>query len=95
MTTLEELMKRAAMVFHAPWEARTFAIALSLCQSGCYEWEEFRRLLIAEIAADSARPATDDEYYRQFLRALEKLLARARLVAAAEVTQRIRHLKSA
>ena len=98
--TLEELMKNAAIeprdvVFHSPWEARTFAIALSLCQSGKYEWEEFRRLLIAEVSEGSDPRAPSDEYYRQFLRALEKLLSAKRMVVAEEMARRMQQLRSA
>jgi nitrile hydratase accessory protein len=97
--TLEELMKSAAIeprdvVFHSPWEARTFAIALSLAQSGKYEWEEFRRLLIAEISNDSDPGAPSDEYYRRFLRALEKLLSAKRMVGAEEMARRMQQLRS-
>jgi nitrile hydratase accessory protein len=97
--TLEELMDAAALesrdvVFHAPWEARAFAIALSLCRSGSYAWEDFRRLLIAEISA-AERAHSPDDYYQQFVRALEKLLAEKQIVDAGEVASRIEQLRIA
>jgi nitrile hydratase accessory protein len=66
-------------VFSAPWEARAFAIALQLSQSGHFTWDEFRDRLIAEVRASGrirARDGTSDhgEYYDHFLHALEKLL---------------------
>jgi len=69
----------AAHVFSAPWEARAFAIALKLSESGYFTWDEFRERLIAEVRASDrirARDGTSDrgEYYEHFLRALEKLL---------------------
>jgi nitrile hydratase accessory protein len=73
-------------VFTAPWEARAFAIAVSLCDSGLFEWSEFRDRLIEEVAhgdaaqtAGSAEPA--DRYYEHFLRALERVLAGKGIVA--------------
>ncbi len=90
--TLESLMAKAAIeprdvVFHAPWEARAFAIALTLCQSGKYDWEEFRRRLMSEVSASSS-----DEYYRQFFRALERLLADKGIVDQADLVGRMREL---
>ena len=66
-------------VFSAPWEARAFALALKLSESGHFTWDEFRRRLMAEVGASDrirARDGTSDqgEYYEHFLRALEKLL---------------------
>jgi nitrile hydratase accessory protein len=66
-------------VFSAPWEARAFAIALKLSESGHFTWDEFRDHLIAEVRASDrirARDGTSDhgEYYDHFLHALEKLL---------------------
>jgi len=66
-------------VFSAPWEARAFAIALKLSESGHFTWDEFRDHLIAEVRASDrirARDGTSDrgEYYDHFLHALENLL---------------------
>lgn len=41
--------KSGELVFETPWEARVFGIAVSLCEQGLYQWDEFRRCLIAEI----------------------------------------------
>jgi nitrile hydratase accessory protein len=75
------------VVFRAPWEARAFAIALALCQDGKYQWEEFRRRLMSEVSA-----APSDEYYRQFLRALEELLRDKGIVDQAELIRRMGEL---
>ena len=66
-------------VFSAPWEARAFALALKLSESGHFTWDEFRERLIAEVRASDrirARDGTSDhgEYYQHFLRALERIL---------------------
>jgi nitrile hydratase accessory protein len=82
-TALNELIEAARLdpdhVFSAPWEARAFAIALQLSQSGHFTWDEFRDHLIAEVGASDrirARDGTSDhgEYYDHFLHALERLL---------------------
>lgn len=81
---LDQLIEAARLepehVFSAPWEARAFAIALKLSESGLFTWDEFRDRLIAEVRASDrirARDGTSDrgEYYEHFLRALERLLA--------------------
>jgi nitrile hydratase accessory protein len=80
---LDKLIEAARLdtdrVFSAPWEARAFAIALQLSESGHFTWDEFRDRLIAEVRASDrirARDGTSDhgEYYDHFLHALEKLL---------------------
>ncbi len=83
-------------LFHAPWEARAFAVALRLSQQACYSWDEFRNYLIAEIAADNPVPGVGAEgqsrYYEHWLRALEKLLADKGFVLPPELEARTREL---
>ena len=68
------------LVFHDPWERRVFAMTVSLCEQGLYQWDEFRDHLIAEIAA-AERAASPNSasalpsYYECWLAAFEKLLA--------------------
>jgi nitrile hydratase accessory protein len=70
------------LVFHDPWERRAFALAVSLCEQGYYQWDEFRDHLIAEIATaeKAAGPNADPDslpsYYESWLAAFEKLLAK-------------------
>ena len=33
------------LVFEAPWQARLFGMAWSLCDAGLFEWDEFRAKL--------------------------------------------------
>ena len=67
-----------ASVFSAPWEARAFAIALGLSQTGLFTWDEFREHLIAEVSTDRIRERDgtnrQGEYYEHFLRALEAVV---------------------
>jgi nitrile hydratase accessory protein len=79
----EELMRDIGRseqtTFSAPWEARAFAIAVQLAESGVCTWDDFRRHLIREIGiADRERAHAwvepGEGYYTYFLRALEALL---------------------
>ena len=75
-------------VFNEPWESRAFGIAVALCESGAYTWDEFRECLIAEITAADARgdPTT---YYERFLSALAQLLEANGLCLADEIERRM------
>jgi len=78
-------------VFNEPWESRIFGAAVVLCERGLYEWDEFRELLIAEIAAaDAGRdPSAEVQspYYEHFLAALERLLIDKGICAKEEIEQ--------
>jgi len=82
MSQLDELIEAARLnperVFSAPWEARAFAIAVKLADSGLFTWDEFRDHLIAEVGkSDQVRRQGvpgEEQYYEHFLRALEHLL---------------------
>ena len=64
-------------VFERPWEARAFAIAVSLHERGLYTWAEWADALAIRIKAAQAAgdPDIGDTYYRHWLGALEDLLA--------------------
>ena len=86
--------------FSAPWEARAFAIAVRLSESGVCTWDEFRRHLIAEIGkADKVHAhgwvENGDGYYVYFLRALEAVLREKGLVDASMLEARMRAISEA
>ncbi|MFB6193519.1 MAG: nitrile hydratase accessory protein [Halobaculum sp.] len=73
--------------FAAPWQARAFALAVAVTDEETDRpWDAFQRELVAEIdradasvediAADGTvpSPGADDDYYRQWLAALERFL---------------------
>ena len=49
----------AGAVFAEPWEARAFALALTLSSDGQFSWDEFRERLIAEILRADAEAVHD------------------------------------
>jgi nitrile hydratase accessory protein len=73
-------------VFGEPWEARVFAIVVSLHARGLYTWREWADALAARIkAAQAARdPDLGDTYYHHCLGALEDLLAAKSIGSAAD-----------
>lgn len=64
-------------VFGAPWQAQAFAMTLALHQGGLFTWPEWAAALAAQIEAAPAGPGEDagDAYYRQWLGALEDIVA--------------------
>jgi nitrile hydratase accessory protein len=98
---VDKIMRAAAAAdgvqagFAEPWEARAFALALTLYQGGKFSWDEFRARLIAEIAqadamenhhADAESPR--GPYYECWLSALEKLLREKTLLNLEEIERR-------
>jgi nitrile hydratase accessory protein len=65
-------------VFREPWEAQAFAMVVTLHQRGLFGWEEWAAMLGEEIKAAqlSGDPDTGDTYYRHWLAALERMVAR-------------------
>jgi len=68
--------------FAEPWEAEAFALAVSLQERGVWTAAEWAQALGAEIAR-----APDAPYYRQWLAALEHLVAAKGLTDAATLTR--------
>jgi len=64
-------------VFREPWEARAFALALSLHERGVFSWTEWAATLGEEIrkAQAAGDPDTGETYYHHWLAALERLVA--------------------
>jgi nitrile hydratase accessory protein len=64
-------------VFHAPWEAEVFALAVSLKEHGLFTWKEWAATLGDEIkkAQAAGDPDTGESYYQHWLATLERILA--------------------
>ena len=64
-------------VFDAPWQARTFAMAVKLHQTGLFTWKEWADTLAANIAEqERSSPITSsDDYYRMWQQTLEQLVS--------------------
>ncbi len=60
-------------VFREPWEARIFAIIVSLHNQGAFEWKAFQELLIEEIRRMEISGDVRG-YYENWFAAAEKLI---------------------
>lgn len=78
-------------VFHEPWEAQAFAMALALHERGLFTWNEWAAALADEIKRAQASGDSDygDTYYRHWLATLERLVA-TKGVATLEAQHRYR-----
>jgi nitrile hydratase accessory protein len=70
-------------VFNEPWEARAFAITLTLQERALFSWPEWSAALAHEIASAQQRGDQDpgNSYYIHWLRALEVLLTERSVIA--------------
>ncbi len=64
-------------LFHEPWEAHAFAMALRLHEQGLFTWSQWASTLADEIqrAQTAGDPDTGDTYYHHWLAALERIVA--------------------
>jgi nitrile hydratase accessory protein len=78
-------------VFKAPWEAQAFAMTLTLHTRGVFTWREWAEALAGELAAAASRgePADGTHYYEHWLAALEKLVARKKLILGDVLERRV------
>jgi nitrile hydratase accessory protein len=79
--------KNGELVFEAPWEGRAFGMAVALNDRHCYDWDEFRRHLIANIAA-AERSGKEVPYYESWLASFEALLLEKGLISREELDRR-------
>jgi nitrile hydratase accessory protein len=75
-------------VFAEPWEAKAFAMIVTLAQGGHFSWAEWVECFSKEVAAAAAVEAAGGApktYYAQWLDAAEKLLVGKGLTSAAQL----------
>jgi nitrile hydratase accessory protein len=80
--------RAGAPIFAEPWHAQAFAAAIALSKAGVFTWPEWVEVLEAVIAREPQRSGEESEaaYYRQWLAALERLLAEQGLATSKEIS---------
>lgn len=81
--------------FHAPWQARAFALTVHLHAAGLFTWQEWSAALGRHLGAAQGTGALDigaqppeagaEAYFGAWLAALEEMLAARGLAGEAEV----------
>jgi nitrile hydratase accessory protein len=67
----------ADVTFSEPWEAKAFAIVITLARAGHFSWPEWVECLAKEVAvatAIEAKGGVSKTYYEQWLDAVERIL---------------------
>jgi cobaltochelatase CobN len=78
--------KNGELVFDEPWQGRVFGMAVALHEQGLYDWDEFRRALIAQVQAAESCPGPF-VYYEIWLATFEGLLADKGVVTREELEE--------
>ena len=73
-------------VFRAPWEAKVFALVVSLNQHGHFSWTEWAATISDEIERDKSRPV-ETPYYELWLAAAERIIDAKGLCAADDMAR--------
>ena len=86
-----------APAFDKPWQAEAFFLVVNLHQAGLFPWRDWVQIFSEEIKAAPARPgeSINDAYYRQWVPAMEKLVASLGLAADNDITRRAREWRQA
>ena len=75
---------RSTPVFHAPWEAYAFALAVQLSEKGIFNWSEWSEALTTEIR-NAGEDNQGSQYYHYWVAALEKLLTQNGIITKASL----------
>lgn len=87
---LQPPMENGEVLFNAPWESRTFAMAVALHESGVFPWPMFQAQFIAEIETWEAHHSEGVyPYFELFGQALQVVLEAQELVASPELSHRV------
>jgi nitrile hydratase alpha subunit/nitrile hydratase accessory protein len=80
--------------FHAPWQARAFAVSVALTDE-LYPWEAFQSNLVDAIDRDvGTSTETEERYYEQWLEALERLFVERGHVTPSDLVSRAGEFES-
>jgi nitrile hydratase accessory protein len=95
MSSAGDLLQKLDSVpgFGQPWHAEAFGTSLALSQAGLFSWAEWVEIFSSEIRTNPQRADEDSEaaYYRQWLAALETVLAKHAMLTAEEIAETAEH----
>lgn len=100
IAALERARPPDSPLFHAPWQARIFALIVEAVKEGHFPWTDFQARLVAALARhDDTAHCEDDEhierhYFDAWLVAAEETLQALGLIAAGEVERQIETVRA-
>ncbi|HIG60545.1 MAG TPA: nitrile hydratase accessory protein [Gammaproteobacteria bacterium] len=78
------------LVFDDPWQMRVFGLARTLCEQGCFSWDDFRSELILAIGRwQGALDRSPWSYFDHFLDALLQVLSDKQMINEEELASRL------
>lgn len=86
---------RNTPLFHAPWQARVFALIVEAVKAGHFPWTDFQGRLVAALARNEEIGACGDDehieghYFDAWLEAAEETLLSLGLIGAGEIDRQI------
>lgn len=77
-------------VFDHPWQAQAFSLVVHLHKAGHFPWKDWVQVFSDEIKAMPAQPGerVNDAYYRQWIAAMEKMVASLGMAGAGDISHR-------
>ncbi len=82
-------VEQGSPLFGAPWQAKVFALVVSLVETGQFEWVDFQQHLVEEVECTTIAGATAEEiseqYFECWLRAAERVLENEALVVESDL----------
>ena len=84
------LSREEGLSFDQPWQAQAFSIVVELSKAGAFTWKEWVDVFSTEIREHPARAgeSTNSAYYRQWMAALETIVAQRGLASSEDVEHR-------
>ncbi|HEX4967530.1 MAG TPA: nitrile hydratase accessory protein [Nitrospiraceae bacterium] len=80
------------LFFSEEWQRTVFGMALALSKEGHFEWEDFRKKLVASIAAWEKDACAGDikwDYYERYTMALIEVLEQCGVLEPGELERQI------
>lgn len=100
IAALERARPLHSPLFHAPWQARIFALIVEAVKEGHFPWTDFQTRLVAALARhDDVEHCEKDEhierhYFDAWLITAEETLQALDLIAAGEVERQIETVRA-
>ena len=73
--------------FVEPWQAQAFAMAVMLNEQGVFSWSEWAEVF-SDVLAAAGLEESPDNYYLNWMAALEKIVSDKGLMAAQDLVSR-------
>lgn len=99
-TTMPQLSDNSPL-FHAPWQARIFALIVAMVKNGHLPWKTFQQQLVRAIEQRKAdiTPTTtkeiEDQYFDCWLEATEMTFQEEGFAAPKDITRQIEKISAA